>query len=88
VEANKGVEEKEPWLESVDGIEKSFLVELGIEPKRRGGDDVDVELGELELQVGTDAFESSPDDVQGVLGGVEENTSFARNGKVSQARRG
>jgi len=37
--------------------------------------------------VGADAFEPSADDVQGVFGSVEKNSAFARDGKVSQARR-
>jgi len=63
------------------------LVELGVEPQRRRGDHADIERGELELEVGAYAFEPSADDVQGVFGSVEKDSAFARDGKVSQARR-
>jgi hypothetical protein len=87
VTEDRGVEEKEPRPEAVNGINEAFLVELGVEPKRRRGDRVDIELGEIELEMGADAFEASADDVQGVFGSVEEDSAFARDGKVSQARR-
>jgi hypothetical protein len=87
VKPDEGVEEKEPRPEAVNGINEAFLVELGVEPKRRRGDRVDIELGEIELEMGADTFEASADDVQGVFGSVEEDSAFARDGKVSQARR-
>ena len=87
VKADEGVEEKERGPEKLDGSEESFLIELGVEPKRRRGDDMYVELGEVELEVRADAFEPSADDVQSIFGGVEEHGSFPSDGKVSQARR-
>lgn len=87
VKPDEGIEEKEPWSEAVHGIDEPFLVEYGVEPQRRRSDDVDVELGESELEMGADAFEPGADDVQGVFGGVEEDSALARDGKVSQARR-
>ena len=52
VESDEGVEEKEPGPEAVEGIDEAVLVELGVEPQRRCGDHVDIERGEIELEVG------------------------------------
>jgi hypothetical protein len=70
----------------VDRLIKAPAIGLEIEPHGGRGDDLDVEIGELEVCSGADPFEPSTRDVEGVFGGVEQNTPGTRHGKAAQAR--
>lgn len=52
VEPDKRVEKQELGPDAFEGIDETFLVELGVEPEGRRGDHVDIERGEIELEVG------------------------------------
>jgi hypothetical protein len=63
------------------------LIVASVESEGRGGDDLNVELCEVEVVEVADTFESAPDHLKRVLGCVEKDASGMWNGKVSKARR-
>jgi hypothetical protein len=61
------------------------LVLAGVESERSGGDDLNVELSEVEICELTDALEPSANDLKRILGGIEENPSCVSDRKVPKA---
>ena len=86
VEANKGIEEQEPRSKLLDSKTKPLLILEGVESERRSGNDLNIELCEVEMCEMADTFESSAHDLKRIFGGVEENASRVGNGKVSKTR--
>ena len=70
VEANEGVEEQEPRLKLLDSKPKPRLILEGVESERRSGNDLNIELCEVDMCEMADTFESSAHDLQRILGGV------------------
>jgi hypothetical protein len=58
---------------------------LQIEPQAGRGDDLNVDVGQFDGGGGADAVEAPTDDVQGVLGGVEQHTPGVGHGEAAQA---
>jgi hypothetical protein len=84
VESNKGVENQEPWSKLFGRVTQPFLVLSGVESERSGGDDLNVELSEVEICELTDTLESSANDLRRILGGIEENPSCVSYRKMSK----
>jgi hypothetical protein len=58
-----------------------------IEPQCRRSDDVNVEVPQADAGGGADAFQATAQDVQGVLGGVQQDAAGLWHGEPAQARR-
>ena len=86
VQTNEGIEHQQPGSEIGDRFLKASAVGRQIEPQRRRGDDVNIEVTKADAGGGADALQAAAHDVQGVLGGVEQDTSGLRHGEPSQAR--
>src|SRR5690606_20577680 len=85
VKTHEGVEDEQSGLEPGDGLGETVAVTLEVEPYRRRGDDVDVERGEASAGGGGDAGEALADDVQRILGGVQQHAAGLRRGESAQA---
>ena len=69
MQSDEGIEDEQPRLHPGDCLVETDAIGIEIEPQAGSGDDLDVEIGEVESGGGADAVEAAPDDVQGVLGG-------------------
>jgi hypothetical protein len=86
VQAHERVEYEHPGLQPGDGLIEFGLIGFEIEPQAGRGDDLDVEVGQFDRGGGADAVEPTTDDVQGVLGGVEQHAPRVGHGEATQAR--
>ena len=84
VQAHERIEDQEPRLEGGDGFLEPRAVGLQIEAQAGRGDHLDVEFGETSAGGGTDALEALADDVQRVLGGIEQDPAGALDGEAAQ----
>ena len=55
VQAHEGIKDQEPRLQFGNGERKAAPIGLEIEAQRRGGDDLDIEIGELHTCGGRNA---------------------------------
>ena len=62
-------------------------LDLEVEAQHRHGDDLDIEIGEHHAGGDSDAVEAAADDVQCVLGGVEQDASGLGHDEAAQAGR-
>ena len=85
MQTHERIEDQQPWPEGGDGLLEPRAVGLEIEAQAGRGDHLDVEFGESDPGGGTDAFEALTDDMQRVLGGVEQHTAGALDGEAAQA---
>jgi hypothetical protein len=60
---------------------------IEVETQAGGGDHLDIEIGEIAAGGGADAVEPAPHDMQGILGGVEEDAPGPLHGEAAQAGR-
>jgi hypothetical protein len=67
--------------------EETRAIGLEIEAQAGRGDHLDVEVGQGDAGGGTDAFQALTDDVQRVLGGIEQHAAGAADGEAAQAGR-
>src|SRR5208283_3362703 len=77
----------QPGPQPVDGLGEVAPIGLEVEAQGRRGDDLDIEIGEPRAGGGGDAVEAMADDVQGVLGSVEQDASGPGHDEAAQARR-
>ena len=82
MEADKGVEQQELGTEVVQSFAEALLVLMAVEPERRGSNDLDVELGQVEPIETTDAFKSLSHDNRSIFGNVEEHAACLGDGEV------
>ena len=75
VKPHEGIEDEQAWLEVGDGIGEVAPIGLEIEPERGGGDDLDIDIREVDAGGGRDALEPPAHSGRGVLGGIEEDTA-------------
>jgi hypothetical protein len=87
VQPDEGVEDEQARMQGGDGVDEADPVILQVEPQGGGGDDVDVEGREVDAGVETDPVEAAADDVQGVLGGKEEDGALVGDGETGKAGR-
>ena len=87
MQPHERIEDEQPGPQPVDGLGEAAPVGVEVEAQRRRGDDLDVEIGEPRAGGGGGAVEAAADDVQGVLGGVEEDASGLEHVEAAQAGR-
>jgi hypothetical protein len=75
MQADEWIEDKQPRLQPGDGVVETCAIGVEIEAQAGGGDHLDVEFGESSTGGGIDAFEAAADDVQRVLGGIEQDAA-------------
>ena len=85
MQAHKRIKDQEPRLEGGDGLLETRAVGLEIETQAGCGDHLDVEFGETGAGGGADAFKASADDMQRVLGGIEQDPTGPRDREAAQA---
>jgi hypothetical protein len=85
VQANEWIEDDQSRLQPGDGLIEPCAVGLEIEAQAGRGDHLDVEFGETDTGGGTDALEAAADDMERVLGGIEQHATGARDGEAAQA---
>src|SRR5271157_3002829 len=85
VQANERIEDEQPRLQPGDGLIEPCAVGLEIEAQAWGRDHLDVEFGEADTGGGEDALEAATDDMERVLGGIEQYTTRARDREAPQA---
>ena len=82
METNERVEEQEPWSKLGDCLPQPVLILTSVESERWSGNNLNVELCEVEMVEMADTFESSADNLKRILCRVEENASSVCNGKI------
>src|SRR6516164_3859032 len=87
VEADEGIEDEQAWFETSDGLVEAGAVGIEVEAQAGGGDHLDIEIGEIAAGGGADAVEPAPHDMQGILGGIEEDAAWPLHGEAAQAGR-
>lgn len=87
VQAHERIEDEEPWAELVDGGGERIAITVDVEPHRRRGDDVDVELGQVATGGARDTGEPLSHDVERVLGGEDQDAAGTRDREAAHARR-
>jgi len=87
VQPHERIQDQQTGPEIGDGLLETSAVSGKIEPQRRRGDDVNVEVTQADPGGGADTLQATAHDVQGVLGGVEQDASWLWNGEAAQARR-
>ena len=85
MQAHERIEDEQPRLQPGDGLIETCAIGLEIEAQAGGGDHLDVEFGKTDAGGGADAFEAATDDVQGVLGGIEQDAAGAADREAAQA---
>jgi hypothetical protein len=85
MQAHERIEDEQPRFQPGDGLFQTYAVNLKIEAQTGGGDHLHVECGETDAGSGTDALEPTADDVQGVFGGIEQDTAGAADREATQA---
>ena len=69
MQAHEGIEHEERGAQGLDGRAQPVLIGGQIEPETGGGDDLDVEGGEVDAGGEGDAVQALAHDVEGVFGG-------------------
>ena len=85
VQADEGVEHQEAWADGGDGVFEAVAIGGPIEAQGSSGDDLEVEAAQAHASGAADAVEASADDVEGVLGGVEQHGSWVGHREAAQA---
>ena len=86
VQADEGIEDEQARAESGDGMFEHGAIVGQVEAQGGGGDDLEVEVVEVDAGGAADAVEASAHDVEGVLGGVEQYRSWVGHREATQAR--
>jgi len=85
VQADERIEDEQAWAERGDGRVEAVAIGGVIEPQRGRSDHLHVEIGERDAGGVADAIETTANEVQGILGGVEQHAPGARDGILAQA---
>ena len=85
VQTHERIEDEQPRLQPGDGLIETCAVGLEIEAQAGRGDHLDVEFGETDTGGGADAFEAAADDMERVLGGIQQDATGARDREAPQA---
>jgi hypothetical protein len=86
MQAHKRIKDEQARAQGGERVDESPAVVLDVEPDGDGSDDVDIEASEIDVGGAADAFDTPADDVQGVLGGKEEDGPLVSDGKTAEAR--
>src|ERR1700732_5217933 len=84
VQTHERIEDEQPRLQPGDGLIEAYAVSLEIEAQAGRGDHLDVEFGEADTGGGADALEAATDDMERVLGGIEQHATGARDREAAQ----
>src|SRR5271163_3610935 len=84
VQTHKRIKDKQPRLQPGDGLVEPCAVGLEIEAEAGRGDHLDVEFGEADTGGDADALEAATDDMERVLGGIEQHATGARDREAAQ----
>ena len=87
MQPDEGIEDEQPRFQAGDGLLEAGAIGLEVEAETWGGDHLQVEVGEIDAGGGANAVEATADDVQGVLGGVEQDAPGLGDGEAAQAGR-
>ena len=85
MQPHEWIEDQEPRPKSGDGLLETRAVGLQIEAQAGRGDHLDVEFGESGTGSGTDTLKAAADDMQRVLGGIEQDPTGSRDREAAQA---
>jgi len=84
MEPDERIEDEQAGAEHLDGADEPLPIELGVDPERRLGDDVEIEAVEIGAGGLTDSFEAPSEDVVGVFGGEDENGPDPVDGEAAE----
>ena len=85
MQAHERIEDEQARLQPGDGLVQTHAVSLEIEAQTGCRDHLHVERGETDAGRGADAFEAAAHDMQGILGGIEQNAAGTANREAAQA---
>ena len=85
VQSHERIEDEQPRLQPGDGLIETGAVGLEIETQAGRGDHLDVEFGEADTGGGADTFEAATDDMERVLGGIEQDPAGTGDREAPQA---
>ena len=85
MQPDEGIEHEQARLQPGDSFLEACAVGIQIETQAGRGDHLDVEFGQRDAGGGTDALEAAANDVQGVFGGIEQDTAGAADRETTQA---
>ena len=85
VQPHEGIEDQQAWLEVGDSVGEAAPIGVEIEPERRGGNNLDIEIGEVDAGGGGDALKPPADSGRRILGGIEQDTAGIGYRKTPQA---
>src|SRR4249920_396308 len=75
MQAHERIEDEQPRFQPGDGLFQTYAVSLEIEAQTGRRDHLDVEFGETNAGGGANAFEAATDDMERVLGGIEQHAT-------------
>jgi hypothetical protein len=84
VQTHERIEDEQPRLQPGDGLIEPCAVGLEIEAQAGRGDHLDVEFSETDASGGADALEAAADDMERVLGGIEQDATGAGDREAAQ----
>ncbi len=85
VQAHERIEDQQAWLQVRDGLLEAGAVGCLVEAHGGGGDDVNIQILQITGGRGADALEPAAHDMQGILGGVEQDPARPGHGEAAQA---
>ena len=87
MQPDEGIEHEQAWLQPCDSLLEACAVSIQIEAQTGRGDYLDVEFRQRGAGGGTDALEAAANDVQGILGRIEQNAAGTCDREAAQAGR-
>ena len=85
MQAHERIEDEQPRFQPGDGLFQTYAVSLEIEAQTGRRDHLDVEFGETDAGGGANAFEAATDDMERVLGGIEQHATGIGHDEAPQA---
>jgi hypothetical protein len=85
MQAHERIEDQQARLQPGDGLFQTHAVSLEIEAQTGCRDHLHVERGETDAGRGADAFEAAAHDMQGILGGIEQDAAGSADREAAQA---
>ena len=85
MQADEGVEDEQTWPQVLDGLGEALAVLGKVEAEDGRGDDLHVEGIEAGSSGERDAFEAAAYDVQGILGGEEQDAALRDGLEAAEA---
>src|SRR5215471_9390237 len=86
VQPHEGIENEQARPQVCDGVGEAAPIAFEIKAKGRRGDDLDIQIGEVDASGSGDALEPPAHDRSGILGSIEEDTARIGRFKTAQTR--